>query len=121
MVLPVEANRSGRDGALFGWGTGEHGHGGEGDGSGGVCTESELSEPVQPGDTDQVCGRADGRTTLRVYNALGQEVATLFDDMAEAGQYYTVKLNGMGLASGVYFYKLDSGTKSDLKRMLLLK
>jgi len=62
-----------------------------------------------------------GRATLRVYNALGQELATLFDGMAEAGQHYTVKLNGMGLASGMYFYKLDSGTRNDLKRMLLLK
>jgi hypothetical protein len=52
---------------------------------------------------------------------LGQEVATLFDDVAQAGQYHTVKLNGVNLASGVYFYKLDSGSKSDLKKMLLLK
>ena len=65
VVLPVEANRSGWDGALYGRGAGEHGDGGEGDGSGGVCTESELSEPVQPGNTDQVCGRAVGSTEPR--------------------------------------------------------
>jgi hypothetical protein len=61
------------------------------------------------------------RTTLRVYNVIGQEVATLFDDIAEAGEYYKVRLNASNLASGAYFYRLESGKKSDLKRMLLLK
>ena len=77
--------------------------------------------PFNPETQIKFAVEQSGRTTLRVYNSLGQEVATLFDDVAEAGQYYTVKLNGMGLASGVYFYKLESGSKSDLKKMSLLK
>jgi hypothetical protein len=62
-----------------------------------------------------------GRATLRVYNTIGQEVATLFDDVAEAGRYYRVKMNGSQLASGVYFYRLQSAEKSDLRKMILLK
>lgn len=62
-----------------------------------------------------------GNATLRVYNLIGQEVATLFNGVAEAGQYYNVKLNGSNLTSGVYFYKLESSGKSDLKKFMLLK
>jgi hypothetical protein len=61
------------------------------------------------------------RTTLRVYNMIGQEVATLFDDIAEAGRYYQVKVGSSQLASGAYFYRLQSGDKSDLRKMILLK
>ena len=60
-------------------------------------------------------------TSVHIYNIIGQHVATLFDGVAEAGRYYTVKLNGADLASGLYFYRLDSGKKSDLKKMMLLK
>jgi hypothetical protein len=62
-----------------------------------------------------------GRATVRLYNILGAEVATLFDGLAEAGQYYRVRLDGSRLASGVYFYRLESQGKSDLKKMVLLK
>jgi hypothetical protein len=58
---------------------------------------------------------------LDVYNALGQKVVTLFDDVAEAGHYQTVRLNGSRLASGMYFYRLASGKKNELKKLLLLK
>jgi hypothetical protein len=62
-----------------------------------------------------------GKATLRVFNILGQEVAILFDGIAQAGQFYRVRLNGLNLASGAYFYRLENGKKNDLKRMLLLK
>ncbi|MBI5473305.1 MAG: T9SS type A sorting domain-containing protein [Ignavibacteriae bacterium] len=61
------------------------------------------------------------KTTLEVYNLLGQKVATLFDDVAEAGQYYKVRLNGSSFASGMYIYRLQSGSRIDVKKMLLLK
>ncbi len=63
----------------------------------------------------------NGRATLEVFNILGQKVATLFDGVAQAGQYYKVKLDGTNLASGVYLYKLQSGARSDVKKLLLLK
>jgi hypothetical protein len=60
-------------------------------------------------------------TKLEVYNYIGQSVATLFNDVAEAGRYYRVRMNGSNLASGVYFYRLTSSTRTDLKKLLLLK
>lgn len=59
--------------------------------------------------------------TLKVYNTTGQEVATLYDGPAQAGQYYTVTLDGHSLASGVYMYRLVSGTNTDIKRLVLVK
>jgi hypothetical protein len=63
----------------------------------------------------------NGWTTLAVYNILGQKVATLFDEFAEAERYYSVKLDGSNLASGVYFYQLQSEGQGLVKRMLMLK
>jgi flagellar hook assembly protein FlgD len=50
--------------------------------------------------------------TLRIYNTIGQEVATLFNDIANAGNF-EVQWNGqnsagMSVASGMYFYRLDA-------------
>jgi len=64
---------------------------------------------------------------LVIYNATGQEVATLVNQKQNAGSY-EVEFNGEGLPSGIYFYriavhsdKLESGNFSDTKRMILLK
>ncbi|MCB0313295.1 MAG: T9SS type A sorting domain-containing protein, partial [Calditrichaeota bacterium] len=42
------------------------------------------------------------RTTLEVYNLMGQKVMTLFDEVAQAGHEYHVRFTGSNLASGVY-------------------
>jgi hypothetical protein len=62
-----------------------------------------------------------GRATLRVYNLLGQEVASLFDAPAEPGRYYRVRFEGRNLPSGTYIYRLNSGQKVATSRMLLIK
>jgi hypothetical protein len=61
-----------------------------------------------------------GRVTLKVYNTLGQEVATLVDGMEDAG-YKTARFDGSNLSSGVYFYRLTAGGFSDMKKMILVK
>ena len=62
-----------------------------------------------------------GLASLKIYSIIGQEVATLFDGTAEAGRFYSVTLNGRSLASGVYIYRLISGNKTDIKRLVLVK
>jgi len=60
--------------------------------------------------------------TLKVYNVLGQEVATLVDEKKEAGRYdFGFRTSDFGLSSGVYFYQLKSGDFIQTKKMLLLK
>ncbi len=61
-----------------------------------------------------------GVVTLKVYNVLGQEVATLVNGF-KAPQTYKVEFDGASLATGVYFYTLKFGDKSITKKMLLLK
>jgi hypothetical protein len=60
-------------------------------------------------------------TTVKVYNVLGQQVATLFSGMADAGRAYVVNFNASTLGNGIYFYRLESGSKVDVKKMTLLK
>ncbi len=62
----------------------------------------------------------NGYTSLKVYNVLGQEVATLFAGNQTAGSHVAV-FDGSIYASGVYFYALKSGDQSITKKMLLLK
>lgn len=61
-----------------------------------------------------------GLVTLKVYDVLGQRIATLVDKVEQPGNY-EVKLNGSGLASGVYFYRLVAGGRSIERKMMLLK
>jgi len=58
--------------------------------------------------------------TLEVYNILGQRVATLVDGKQAPG-YKAVTWNTDGMASGVYFYQLQTGDFTSIKKMVLLK
>ena len=58
--------------------------------------------------------------SLKVYDLLGREVATLVNEEKLPG-HYEVEFNGMNLPSGVYFYRLQAGNFSQTKKLLLLK
>ena len=57
---------------------------------------------------------------LKIYDVLGNEVATLVDENKPAGSY-EVNYDAVGLTSGIYFYKLQAGSFVQTKKMLLLK
>lgn len=61
-----------------------------------------------------------GAVTLKVFDILGNEVATLVDEYKPAGSY-EVEFNASGLSSGIYFYKLHSGSFIETKKMILLR
>ncbi len=61
-----------------------------------------------------------GIISLKVYDVLGKTVATLVNGETSFGRH-TVQFNAAGLASGVYFYRLQSGDFAQTKRMMLLK
>lgn len=63
---------------------------------------------------------ASGKVTLKIFDVLGREVATLVDEMKEAGRY-SVNFNASALASGAYFYRLQAGSFVSIKKMMLLK
>ena len=58
--------------------------------------------------------------SLKVYDALGNEVVTLVNEEKPAGNY-EVQFDANGLSSGIYFYKLQVGSFVDTKKMILLK
>jgi hypothetical protein len=60
------------------------------------------------------------RVTLKVYDLLGREVATLVNEAKPAGTY-SVKFDASSLPSGIYLYRLTAGTKSFAKKMILMK
>ena len=60
-------------------------------------------------------------SSLRVYNLLGQHMATLFDGVAEAGKLYERTFEAGSLPSGLYLVQLESGGRSSVKRLMLMK
>lgn len=61
-----------------------------------------------------------GYVSLKVYNLLGKEVVTLVNENLSPGKY-KYRFDAAKLASGIYFYKLESGNFSQVKSMILLK
>ncbi len=64
--------------------------------------------------------QSDNFVTLKVYDAIGNEVAVLVNEEKSAGEY-EIDFNAYELPSGIYFYRLDVGIYSKAKKMLLLK
>ena len=60
------------------------------------------------------------RVTLKVFDVLGREVATLVNENLQAGSYEAT-FDAKGLSSGVYYYRLQAESFSQTKKMSLLK
>ncbi|HMQ98286.1 MAG TPA: T9SS type A sorting domain-containing protein [Ignavibacteria bacterium] len=58
--------------------------------------------------------------SLKVYDLLGKEVATLVNEMKQPG-FHTADFNASNLASGIYFYRIDAGEFTSVKKMMLVK
>ena len=58
--------------------------------------------------------------TLKVYNMLGEQIATLTDGIFSAG-VHSVEWNASEFSSGIYFYRIETGSFVDTKKLLLLK
>jgi hypothetical protein len=91
----------------------------------GVITQLELSQnypnPFNPTTNISFTVPSTGRATLKILNILGQEVVTLFDGEAQAGMFTEVQFNASGLASGMYFSRLEYNGKVQTTKMTLMK
>ena len=77
--------------------------------------------PFNPSTTIEFAVPQNGVATMKLYNVLGQEVATIFEGKAETGEICTAQFNASNLGSGVYFYRLTAGSFVETKKMLLLR
>ena len=80
-----------------------------------------FPNPFNPSTTIEFTLPADGRATLTVFDVLGREVATLLDEERQAGTVQTVTVDLARLASGTYYYRLESGREVLTRKMLLMK
>jgi hypothetical protein len=76
--------------------------------------------PFNPSTTVKYTIPSDANVSLIVYNIKGEVVKKIVDSFQKAG-YYTATIDGTGLASGIYFYRIDAGKFSQTKKMVLVK
>ncbi|HXG01686.1 MAG TPA: PQQ-binding-like beta-propeller repeat protein [Bacteroidota bacterium] len=82
--------------------------------------DQNYPNPFNPSTTIRFEVTSSGFVSLKVYNLLGQEVATLVKEVKQPGRY-EVKWDASGMPSGVYVYRLQAGTATATRRMILLK
>jgi len=82
--------------------------------------EQNYPNPFNPSTTINYTLAERSAITLKVYDVLGNEVATLVNTTQEAGKY-DVKFDASSLSSGLYIYTLNTGNFTSSKKMMLLK
>lgn len=89
-----------------------------------IPTEYALAQnypnPFNPSTTINFSLPSSSQVLLRVYNVLGQEVATLVNEELSVGNH-SVSFDATGLATGLYIYTIKAGKFSAVKKMLLVK
>ncbi len=76
--------------------------------------------PFNPTTTISYSIPNDGHVTLKVYDVLGNEVASLVDEQKQTGKF-DVQFNASSLSSGVYYYQLKAGEFTSTKKLVLMK
>jgi hypothetical protein len=99
---------------------------------GGFVLEQNYPNPFNPSTTIKFALAETQQAQLKVYDILGNEVVTLFNDIAEGGKVYEVEFNShsvsdlsfrlaRNLSSGIYFYRLETESRTENRKMLLIK
>jgi photosystem II stability/assembly factor-like uncharacterized protein len=82
--------------------------------------EQNYPNPFNPSTKIGFMIPSSGFTTLKVYDVLGREVATLVSEELKPGNYEAT-FDGRGLASGVYLYRLTAGPYGETRKLMLMK
>lgn len=82
--------------------------------------DQNYPNPFNPGTTISFSVPAAEFVTLKVFDMLGKEAATLVHERLDAGKY-SVAFTAYSLPSGIYFYQLRTGNSVATKKMMLLK
>ncbi|MBK7631523.1 MAG: T9SS type A sorting domain-containing protein [Ignavibacteriales bacterium] len=82
--------------------------------------EQNYPNPFNPTTTIKYSVPTSGLVNLSIFNVLGEKVTDLINKEVEAGSY-ELNFNASNLSSGVYFYKLEAGSFTSIKKMMLIK
>jgi len=82
--------------------------------------DQNYPNPFNPSTTIRFGLPAASSVSAKVYNIVGQEIAALFDGYLHAG-VYDLDFNATDLTSGVYFYRVQTGSAVSVKRMVIVK
>jgi|GEM_PF-2075288 len=82
--------------------------------------DQNYPNPFNPSTTIRYGLPQRSQVALTVYNTLGQQVAQLVNADMEAG-YHEVKFDGSGLSSGIFFYRVQAGSFTETKKLLLVR
>jgi hypothetical protein len=82
--------------------------------------EQNYPNPFNPSTQIKYALPKSGHVTLKLYDSIGREVATLVDQAQTAGEF-TVTFNAAGLTTGIHFYRLSVGNYSEVRRMAFVK
>ncbi|MBK7632303.1 MAG: T9SS type A sorting domain-containing protein [Ignavibacteriales bacterium] len=82
--------------------------------------EQNYPNPFNPSTTISFTLTANQFVTLKVFNALGEEVSTVVNENLNQG-VHSVSFNANGLSSGFYIYRLESNNQVQVRKMMLLK
>jgi len=83
--------------------------------------EQNYPNPFNPSTTIRFALNESVPASLKIYDALGDEMAELFNEQTIAGKIYDVEFNAKNLSSGIYFYKLETPARTIHRKMLLIK
>jgi len=87
----------------------------------GFVLEQNYPNPFNPSTVIKFALAESQQVTLNVYDILGNEIAQLFNESAEAGKVYEIEFDALYLSSGVYYYRLSTPQRSLVRKMLLLQ
>ncbi|MBP6671955.1 MAG: T9SS type A sorting domain-containing protein [Bacteroidetes bacterium] len=85
-----------------------------------LLLEQNFPNPFNPSTTISYQIPVNSEVSLKIYDAIGREVATLVNEMIQAG-YYSLHYDASQNASGIYFVRLQSGSNVQIKKMSLIK
>ncbi len=90
-----------------------------------IRLDQNFPNPFNPNTTLSFSLPVDAKVTIKIFNALGQEINTVADNNLTAG-FHSINFNADALASGLYLYSIeavgvDKTTYRSVKKMMLLK
>lgn len=87
----------------------------------GFVLEQNYPNPFNPSTKIKFVVEETQNVVLKVYDVLGKEVETLYNNIADGGKVYETEFDAKNYSSGIYFYRLELNNKVENRKMLLIK